>query len=54
LTTSTATLPADRGDLSLEVADAGFTRVVADDSEQRTVGKLDVLLLEAIGLALLL
>src|SRR5207245_314280 len=34
---------ADRSDLALEVANARFTRVMADDSEQGLVRELDVL-----------
>ncbi len=47
-------LAADRGDLALEVPDAGFLGVVADDAEQRRIGELDVLLAEPVRLALLL
>ena len=40
-------LAADRGDLALEVADAGFARVALDDRLERFVGEGDVLLGQA-------
>ena len=47
-------LAADVADLALEVADAGFARVVADDVAQGVVGEADLLFGEAGGFALLL
>jgi hypothetical protein len=47
-------LAADVADFALEVADAGFAGVVADDFENGVVGEDDVLLAEAGLLALLL
>ena len=47
-------LTANRGDLTLEIADAGLARVVPDDVENRLVGELDVLRFEAVHLALFL
>ena len=40
--------------LALQVAHAGFARVMADDAQDRLCGKLDVLLLKPVGFALLL
>ena len=46
-------LSAERGELPLEVADAGLPRVLADDESQGTVAELHLRALEPVGLELL-
>ena len=46
-------LAADRGDLAVEVPDAGLARVLGDDQPERLVAELDVLRVEPVRLELL-